>query len=148
MTISEIINKDLITAMKAKEAEKLSLLRMVKAAFTNFMISKQKNSLTDPEALDILQKQLKQRQESFESFTKAGRKDLAAKEMTEIQMLKIYLPKQLTDDEIKTLVQASIAASGAITKADIGKVMQHLMPSVKGKADGKRVNEIVQQLLA
>ena len=148
MAIAELIDKHLIEAMKAKDAQKLSTLRMVKAAITNYKIEKRKENLEDNEVLEILQKQLKQRKESFESFQKAGRAELAAKESTEMEILQAYLPKQLTDEEIKSLVQKAVAASGAKSKSEAGKVMKELMPHVKGKADGKRVNEIVLSLLS
>jgi uncharacterized protein len=148
MSITERIEQDLVTAMKAKETDKTSVLRMVKAAFGNFAIEKKKNKIEDSEALEVLQKQAKQRRESVDSYEKAGRKDLADKERHELAILQNYLPKELTDDEIKAFALKAIEASGAKTKADMGKVMKELMPAVKGKADGKRVNEILSGLLA
>lgn len=148
MLMTQTIHQNLIQAMKAKDATKVSVLRMVKAALGNYAIEKKKIELEDSEALEVLQRQMKQRKESVESFEKAGRKDLADKERAEMAVLEIYLPKQLSDEEIKTLVQKAIHASGAKTKADAGKVMKELMPAVKGKADGRRVNEIVMSLLA
>ena len=147
MTIAEQINQDLTTAMKAKDAAKVSVLRMAKAALGNYQIEKKKERLEDQDVVAVLQKQAKQRQESLESFTKAGRKDLADKEQHEFGILMTYLPKPLTDAEITVLAEKAIATSGAKTKADMGKVMKILMPSVQGKADGKHVNEILQQLL-
>ncbi len=147
MPIADQIEQDFIQAMKSKNADLVSTLRMVKAAFSNYKIEKKKDKLEDPEAVEVLQKQVKQRRESVESFEKAGRQDLAGKEKKEITFLEKYLPKQLADEEIKTLARKAVAASGAKTKADAGKVMKELMPAVKGKADGKRVNEIVMSLL-
>ncbi len=147
MTIAEQINQDLTTAMKAKDAAKVSVLRMAKAALGNYQIEKKKERLEDQDVVAVLQKQAKQRQESLESFTKAGRKDLADKEQHEFGILMTYLPKPLTDAEITVLAEKAIATRGAKTKADMGKVMKILMPSVQGKADGKHVNEILQQLL-
>jgi uncharacterized protein len=147
MKLEETLESDIQQAMKAKDAEKLSVLRMVKAAVINYKIDKKKETLTDEDIIDILQKQAKQRRESFDSFEKAGRKDLAEKEKKELSILEIYLPKQLSDDEIRKIAQGVIAKSGAKTKADTGKVMKDLMPLVKGKADGKKVNEILGSLL-
>ena len=148
MPIVEQIDRELVAAMKAKDAEKVSALRMVKAAFGNYIIEKKKEKLEDADAVAILQKQVKQRHESFESFEKAGRKDLAEKEKKEIDILQAYLPKQMPEEELKALAQKAIADAGATTKADAGKVMKDLMPRVQGKADGKRVNAIVMELLA
>ncbi len=147
MPLLETLDADLKSAMKAQDAEKLSCLRLVKSAMTSFMIEKKKNTLADAEAIEILQRQVKQRRESYDSFSKAGRTDLADKEKREIAILEHYLPKQLSDDEIKALATEAIASSQAKTAADTGKVMQKLMPLVKGKADGKRVNDIVLALL-
>ncbi len=148
MSLDKTIDQDLISAMKSKNMEKLSVLRMVKAAIGNYKIDKRKEVLEDAEVFDILQKQVKQRKESFESFQKAGRQDLAMKEEREMVLLQEYLPKALSDEEIMSLATDAVRVSGAKTKAELGKVMKELMPAVKGKADGKRVNEIVLALLA
>lgn len=148
MSIEKTIENDLTAAMKAKDAQKLLVLRMIKSAILNYKIDKKKENLTDEEVFDILQKQAKQRRESIESFEKAGRTELAEKEKKEASVLQSYLPKQLSDDEIKALAQQAITKSGATAKAQMGIVMKELMPLVKGKADGKRVNEILNSLLA
>lgn len=147
MKLEETLENDLQQAMRAKDADKLGVLRMVKAAIINYKIEKKKERLEDGDVVDILQKQAKQRRESLESFEKAGRKDLADKEKKELTILEIYLPKQLSDAEIKALAQQVIAKTGAKTKADMGMVMKDLMPLVKGKADGKKVNEVLGSLL-
>ena len=97
--------------------------------------------------LGIITKQAKQRRESVESFEKAGRKDLADKEKAELAILESYLPKQLSDDELRAVVQKAIVWSDAKSPADMGKLMKVLMPAVQGKADGKRVQEVVKDLL-
>lgn len=148
MLIADTIDQDLTQAMKSKEQDKVSVLRMVKAAFVNYKIEKKREKLEDPEALEILQRQVKQRKESLESFQKAGRTDLAQKEEKELGILQTYLPKQLSDAEITQLVQKAVQTTGAKVKADAGRVMKELMPAVKGKADGKRVNDIVMSLLS
>lgn len=148
MSISDAIDQDLTQAMKAKQQDKVSVLRMVKAAFMNYKIEKKREKLEDPEALEILQRQVKQRKESLESFQKAGRTDLAQKEEKELGILQTYLPKQLSDAEIIQLVQKAVQTTGVKVKADAGRVMKELMPAVKGRADGKRINDIVIGLLS
>ena len=147
MGLNQKLEEDLVTAMKARDAEKTGVLRMVKAALTNYKIDKKKENLEDSEVLEIFSKQAKQRKESLDSFEKAGRTELAEKEKKELVVLQAYLPKQLGDEEIKALAQKAIVVSGAKTKAELGKVMKELMPLVKGKTDGRRVNEIVLSLL-
>ncbi len=147
MALHEQIEQDLISAMKAKDAVKLSVLRMLKASMSNSAIEKKKDKLADPEALDVIQKQVKQRKESIESFEKGGRPELADKERVEIEVLTVYLPAQLSDDELRKIAQEVIAKAGAKTKADAGKVMKDLMPLIKGKADGKRAQDVLAQLL-
>lgn len=148
MSLLEKISQELTAAMKAKDTVKLSTLRMLKAACTNAAIEKKKDALGDPEVLEVIQKLSKQRRESIESFEKAGRRELAENEAKELVILQAYLPKQLSDEEIKRMAQEAVAKSGAKSKGDAGLVMKVLMPLVKGKADGKRVNEIVGSLLA
>ena len=148
MKLEQTLEAELIQAMKAKDTEKLLVLRMLKAAVLNYKIEKKKENLTDEEIFEIIQKQAKQRRESIESFEKAGRTDLAEKEKKEAAILQAYLPKQLSDAEIKAFAQDIITKTGAKTKADTGRVMKDLMPLVKGKADGKRVNEILGSLLS
>lgn len=147
MSLAEVLDQDLKTAMKAQDALKVSTLRMLKSALANLAISKKKDLLDENEILDILQKQVKQRLESMESFKQGGRLELAAKEQKELDILKAYLPKQMDENEIKELACKAIAASGAKGPAEMGKVMKELMPHVKGKADGKLVNQIVRDLL-
>ncbi|MDD5216548.1 MAG: GatB/YqeY domain-containing protein [Candidatus Omnitrophica bacterium] len=147
MGLEEKISQDLVAAMKAKAELTLSTLRMTKAAITNYRIEKKKEKLDDQDVITILQKQVKQRRESIENFEKAGRQDLADKEKKEMDVLNVYLPQQLNDDEIKALVQKAIGDSQSKSKDDVGKVMKVLMPMVKGKADGRKVNEIVAGLL-
>ena len=147
MSLAEQIEKDVIVAMKAKDAVKVSTLRMLKSALGNYLIQVKKDKAEDSEVLGIITKQAKQRRESMDSFEKAGRKDLSDKEKIELAILEAYLPKQLTDDELSAAVQSAITASGAQSPADIGKLMKVLMPAIQGKADGKRVQEAVKALL-
>ena len=148
MGLNQRLEEDLITSMKARDAEKTGVLRMVKAALTNYKIEKKKENLDDSEVLEVIQKQAKQRNESIDSFQKAGRTDLVNKEKAELAILAAYLPAQMSDEELRKMAQEVIASVGAKTKVDAGKVMKDLMPLVKGRADGKRAQEIATQLLA
>jgi uncharacterized protein YqeY len=146
MSLSERLNNDMKQAMKNQDKFKLSVIRMVRSAIKNVEID-QRRELNDNEVLDILNRELKQRKDSLQEFEKAGRDDLAVNLKTEISIIAEYLPEQLTEEEIKTIVQMTIDEVGASSKADMGKVMGALMPKVKGRADGKLVNQTVQQLL-
>lgn len=147
MSLIEQVEKDIIIAMKTKDPVKVSTLRMLKSALGKYLIQAQKNKAEDAEVLGMIAKQAKQRRESLESFEKAGRRDLADKEKAELAILESYLPKQLTDEELGMEVQKAITISGAKSPADIGKLMKALMPSVQGKAAGKRVQEAVKAIL-
>jgi uncharacterized protein len=147
MSLAEQIEKDVVVAMKAKDAVKVSTLRMLKSALGNYLIQAKKDKAEDAETLGIIAKQAKQRRESLESFEKAGRQDLADKEKVELGILEAYLPKQMTDDELRAAIQVAIAQSGAKGPADMGKLMKTLMPAVQGKADGKRVQEVIKSIL-
>lgn len=148
MSLIQQIDTDIKNAMKSREADKLSALRMLKAACTHEAIQKKKNELDDNEIMTVIQKQAKQRKESIESFKSAGRNEQAAKEEQELVILSAYLPKQLSEDELKTLIKEVIAKVNASTKADLGKVMKELTPLTKGKADGKLVTDLVSKSLA
>jgi uncharacterized protein YqeY len=141
------IDHDLIQAMKSKDTIRLSVLRMLKTALTNAKIQKGRERLEEAEVLEIIQKQSKQRQESLASFEKAGRQDLAEKERTELGILKDYLPAQLSEAEIETLARQAIARVNPGGPSAAGAVMKELMPAVKGKADGRLVNQVVVRLL-
>lgn len=146
MSVIERLNQDMKQAMKDKATLKLSVIRMVKAAITNEQINKG-GTLSEDEELTILTRELKQRRESLHEFEKAGRTDLASKTREEIEVLSIYLPAQLSEDEIRQIVQEAISASGASSKKEMGKVMGLIMPKVKGKADGNLVQRIVSEEL-
>ncbi len=147
MSLSERLNEDMKQAMKSQDKFKLSVIRMVRASIKNLEID-QRKTLDDNEVLDILSREIKQRKDSLQEFEKkAGRQDLAEPLKQEIAIIAEYLPQQLTEDEIKAVVQETIQEVGATSKADMGKVMAALMPKVKGRADGKIVNQFVTQLL-
>lgn len=146
MNLSDRLNEDMKQAMKDKDKFRLSVIRMVRAAIKNIEID-QKRTLEDSEVLDILQREVKQRKDSLQEFTKAGRDELAADVQAEIAVISHYLPQQMSEEEIKAVVQQTIQEVGASSKADMGKLMGVLMPKVKGRADGRLVNQLVQQLL-
>ena len=147
MSIVETIEKDLVAALKAQEALKLSVLRMMKAAFMNKKVEHGK-AVDDAEALAVLRTLAKQRRESVEAFRKGGREDLATKEEAEIKIVEAYLPAGASDEDIDAAVTAAIAETGASTAKDMGKAMKAAMAKLAGKnADGKRVSEKVRAKL-
>jgi uncharacterized protein YqeY len=149
MTIQEKIDADLKEAMRSKEAEKLSVLRMVKSAFMNAVIEKHGagGKLSDPDAVALIRKQVKQRHDSIEGFEKGGRPELAAKERKEIGFLTEYLPKPLGPDEIEQLVKAAVAQVGATSKAQLGAVMKVVTAMAAGRVDGRTLSQAVQKAL-
>ncbi len=147
MTLTEKVNAEISAAMKAKDAARLSALRMVKAAIMNKEVEKSR-SLEDAEVLQVLGSLVKQRRDSIEQFSKAGRADLVDKETAEIRVLEEYLPPAASAEEIEAAVAAAIAETGATSAKDIGKVMKAVMPRLAGKnADGKAINEAVRRTL-
>lgn len=144
----EKIDSDLKHAMKEKNEVVVSTLRMLKAAVKNKEIEKKVKNLPEEDLLDIIQKQVKQRKDSISDFEKANRQDLVKKEKGEILILEQYLPRQLTEVELKDLVQKAIQKTGAKSKADVGKIMKEVMPQVVGKADGKAVNQAALSFLS
>ena len=149
MTLQEKIDSDLKEAMKAKEAERLSVLRMVKSAMMNVAIEKHGagGKLADSDAIAVLRKQVNQRQDSVAGFEKGGRPELAEKERREIGILSSYLPQPLTAEEVASIVQAAIAESGASSKAQMGQVMKIVNEKAAGRADGRTLSEAVQKAL-
>ena len=149
MSLKEQLTADMKEAMKAKEAGKarLSVIRLVRSAVRQLEIDGKKE-LTDEDVLGVIAKEVKQRKDVIEDFRKGDRDDLIAAAESEIAVLTEYLPKQLTEDEVRAFVLEAVAECGASSPKDMGKVMKALMPKVKGKADGKTVNEIVKSVLA
>ena len=150
MKFQEQIDHDLKEAMKARQPEKLAVLRMLKAALKNTAIEKGGADavLDDAEALAVVRKQVKQRQDSVEGFEKGGRPELAATEKAEIEFLNAYLPKQLPPEELTALVKEAIAEAGATSKAQMGAVMKIAQAKAAGRADGKALSQEVQKLLS
>lgn len=148
MSIKDQLTADMKQAMKDREAGKLrlSVIRMVRANIKNVEIN-DKKELTDDEVLAVLMKEVKMRQDSVDEFQKAGRDELVAQAKEEIAILKKYLPEALSDDELKAIVAEVIAAVGATSPKDMGKVMSAVMAKTKGRADGKRINVMVRELL-
>jgi len=147
MSLTDTVNADLAAAMKARDAVRLSTLRMLKAAITNKAIEKGRG-LEDAEVLQVVSSLVKQRRDSIEQFGKAGRSDLVEKETAEIGVLEHYLPPAATSAEIADAVLAAIAETGATSARDMGKVMKAVMPRLAGKsADGRAVNEAVRRAL-
>ena len=148
MSIKDQLTADMKQAMKDREAGKLrlSVIRMVRANIKNVEIN-DKKELTDDEVLAVLMKEVKMRQDSLEEFQKAGRDELVAQAKEEIAVLKKYLPEALGDDELKAIVTEVIAAVGATSPKDMGKVMANVTPKVKGRADNKIVSGLVKQML-
>ena len=135
--------------MREKNAMKLAVLRMLKAAIMNAAIEKvgAQGQLSDGDATQVIRKQVKQRQDSIESFEKGGRAELAAKEKDELSILQSYLPQQMSADELSKIVRETIAEVGATSKAQMGAVMKALQPKVAGRADGKTLSAEVQKQL-
>ena len=143
----EKIDADLKSSMKEKNTLKVSVLRLVKSAVQNKAIEKKTESLSDDVVLDIIQRQVKQRRDSIEEFKKGNRQDLVDQESKEIDILKTYLPEQLSEADLKGIIQKAIETTGAKSKADMGKVMKEALVAAKGRADGKRVSQLVSSLL-
>ncbi|HXH24699.1 MAG TPA: GatB/YqeY domain-containing protein [Vicinamibacterales bacterium] len=147
MSLNERITSDIAAAMKARDAARLSALRMLKAAVMNRSVEKGRD-LDDAEVLQVVTSLVKQRRDSIEQFSKAGRTDLVEKETGEIAVLEQYLPPAATAEEIDAAVAAAIAETGASSPRDIGKVMKAVMPKLAGKhAEGRVVNEAVRRKL-
>jgi len=147
VSLHDRIQSDIAVAMRGGDGLRRDVLRMVvSAAYT--IEKKQGRPLTDDEYLAVLSREVKTRRESVEAFRGGGREDLAAKEEAEIAIIGEYLPAALTDAEVADLVSQGIAATGATSARDMGKVMGWLAPRTRGRADGKRVSELVVQTLA
>jgi uncharacterized protein YqeY len=144
--LTEQIRTELTDAMRARDAARLSTLRLIQAALKNEQIEKG-HELSDEEALAVILRAVKQRQDSIEQYTRGNRPDLAAKEQAELELLKGYMPQQLSDLEIEKAVQDVVQLVGAESKKDVGKVMKEVMARHRGQIDGKKVQEIVGRLL-
>lgn len=151
MSIKEKILEDLKAAMKAKKADELRVLRSLKSKILEKEISERKGgegTINDEQVIEVLMKAAKQRKESIEQFEKGGRNDLAQREADELEVIENYLPKMMSDDEVREAVKNQIEKMGASTMADMGKVMGAMMGRLKGKAEGSVVSRIVKEELS
>jgi len=150
MSFQARIDNDLKEAMKARQAERLAVLRMLKSALKNAAIEKGgvDFQLNEPDALAVVRKELKKRHDSIESFTKGGRPELAAKETAEAEILTAYLPQALSPEELRQLVAECIAETGATSKAQMGAVMKLAVERAAGRADGKALSAAVAAQLS
>ena len=149
MTLQERIDSELKDAMRAKDANKLGVLRMLKSALKYSAIEKSgaEGELDDAEAVQVIRKQVKQRQDSIESFEKGARPELAAKEKDELAVLSNYLPQAIEGEELAKIVRETIAQEGATSRAQMGVVMKALQTKLAGRADGKTLSQEVQRQL-
>ncbi|NLI68911.1 MAG: GatB/YqeY domain-containing protein [Bacilli bacterium] len=148
MSLNETLTEHMKEAMKTKDKVRLSVIRMIRAALQNEAINKGVKTLSEVDELSVLAREVKQRNDSLEQFKKAGRDDLVKQVEKELEILKAYMPEPLSDEELEDLIKQAIEQTGATDKKDFGKVMGVVMPQVKGKADGARVQKLVQKLLS
>jgi uncharacterized protein YqeY len=151
MSLKEKLAEDLKTAMRARDAVRLRTIRSLRAALMEREIAERHGGeavLTEEQELAVVQKQAKQRRDAIEQYEQAGREDLAAKEREELEVLKDYLPRQLDEAEVRTVVQRIIAETGASSPRDMGKVMGLAMKQLRGKADGRMVQAVARELLS
>lgn len=146
MSLHDQLQDDLKTAMRAKDAPRKSAIRMVLTA-VQFASVEKPEGLSDADVLDLIRKEVKRREEAVELMRSAGRDDMVTAELVELDILKQYLPVQLSEGELRELAKAVIAQLGASSPRDMGRVMGALMPQVTGKADGRIVNQVVRSLL-
>ncbi|ERL05937.1 GatB/YqeY domain-containing protein [Mitsuokella sp. oral taxon 131] len=147
MSLKDQLTADMKTAMKVHDKDRLAVIRMVRGAIRQAEIDGGHKALGDEEVIAVISKEVKMRRDSVEAFEKGGRSDLVAQTKKEIDVLMAYLPKQLTEDEVRALVKEAVEQTGAKTPKEMGKVMGVLMPKVKGRADGKLVNALVKSML-
>lgn len=149
--LEERLASDLKNSMRSKNVARTRTLRSIRAALQQKEIEnrgKGDKGLTEEEILAVLQKQAKQREDSIEQFAQGGRPDLESSEREELEIIQEYLPAQASDEEIQSVVERAIEAVGAESIADMGKVMGNAMAALKGKADGRRINQVVKDLLS
>ncbi len=147
MSLSVQIKDDIKTAMKAKDVQKRDALRLLDSALKQIEVDERKE-LTDEDVMAIITKQIKQRNDAAAQYKDAGRDDLLEKELSEIAVFEVYLPAQLSDDELAETIKAIIAEVGAESMKDMGKVMGAAKAKIGSQADGKRINECVKSLLS
>jgi hypothetical protein len=146
--LEDKIMNDYKQAMKEKNALKVSVLNFLRAQLKNLAIDKKQDKLPDTDVVVIIKKQIKQRQDSIAQFEKGGRNDLADKEKAELEILKTYLPEEMSEEEIGRIVEESIRECGASSMKDMGDVMKKVMSKVAGRADNKLVSDTVRKKLS
>jgi len=146
MTLSQRIESAMRDAMRARDQRRTQTLRMAMAAAHNQRIARGRE-LTDDEVVDVVVRQVKQRRESIELYRAGGREDRAAEEEAEAAILAEFLPQQLSEDEVESLVRAAVAETGASGPGDLGRVMGRVSPQTKGRADGRLVSDIARRVL-
>ena len=146
--LEEKILNDYKEAMKLRETLKSSVLSFLRADMMNTALAKKKAKLDDSEVIAVIKKQIKQRQDSIDQFTKGNRADMAQKEANELEILKAYLPPELPADEIKKIIEEVILEVGAQGIKDIGRVMKEVTAKIAGQADGKLVSDLVKERLS
>lgn len=144
MSLKEKLQEDLKSSMKNKDTLRKSVITLVRAAIKHYEVDN-RVELGDAEIIDIISKQLKQRNDSLIEFEKAGREDLVEETKSEIQVLKEYLPQQLSEEELEKIVIETIAEVGATSMKDMGKIMASIKPKTAGRADGRKINELVKK---
>lgn len=147
MTFKDKIDQNMTVAAKARDKATLSALRLIKTALHNREIDL-KRDVSDSEFIQILSSMVKQRKDSIEQFAKGGRTDLVEKEEAELRIIQAFMPKQLSDEEVRQEIQKAINETGALSVKDMGKVMKALMPKLTGKVDGKLLGEKVKAVLS
>ncbi len=147
MSLTERINEDIKTAMKAREKEKLAALRDVKSKLLLEATSGGDGEVSDEAANKIVMKLYKQRMDTYDLYMKEGREDLAVDEKNQAEIIKVYMPEMMSEDDVRKVVQEKIAAMGATGPQDMGKVMGPIMGQLNGKADGKLISALVKEEL-
>jgi len=148
MSLDERISKDYVQAMKDKDTTKSSALNYLRAMIKQVKVDKRLETIDDNETMAVLKKQIKQRQDSIEQFERGGRPDLAAKEKYEVDLMKVYLPAEMSTEEVRGIVAAVVKELAATSMKDMGGVMKAVREKVGGKADGKLVSDLVKEKLA
>ena len=151
MSLKDRIGEDIKSAMKAKDKIRLETVRSIKKVILEKEVALRpqgQDSLTEEQEIEVLSQQAKQRRDSIEQFRKGGREDLAEKEAQELAIIETYLPKQLSDEEVNSIIDEIITSVGATTPKDLGKVMGVAMKQLKGKADGKKIQAMVKEKLS
>ena len=147
MSLQQRLSDEIKAAMLAKDAERLSTLRLLKSAVGYTQIERKTENLSDAEVIALVQKEVKKRRDSIEQFEKGGRTDLVEKEKKELTVLQSYLPQPLSPEELEQLVRAAIQEAGATSKKDMGTVIKAVQAKVAGRADGKTISGLVSKLL-